>query len=291
MTIVREQKLRHGFGITRDRAAYRDAHVVVFHLPEWKWMRHFRFPKKLPHQLWVAMTMECDENYPYQRDANFMRAFDVRMTYHLDADIPARYFGFYSSWAELSAALKKMPAEKNARAPVASFISSRVNHSGRRAYARELMRNLDIDSYGKFMRNARLARDIGRASKLETLARYKFTLAFENAIGRDYVTEKFYDPLICGSVPIYLGAPNIETFAPGDHCYINVNDFANPRALAEYVRFLAHDENAYNAYFAWKQKPLRAGFVDLAMQMDTSSETRLCEWLENNYQRTIAARA
>lgn len=233
MDFVQGQELPHGFNVTRARAAYRDAQAVVFHLPEWKWMRHFRFPKKLPQQLWVAMTMECDENYPYQRDANFMRAFDVRMTYHPDADIPIPYFGYYSSWRELSAALRQEAGKKSASAPLVSFISSRINHSGRRTYVRELMHYLDIDSYGKFMRNVRIKPDRGRVSKLETLARYKFTLAFENAIGQDYVTEKFYDPLICGSVPLYLGAPNIETFALGDRCYINVNVYATPRALAE----------------------------------------------------------
>lgn len=38
-------------------------------------------------------------------------------------------------------------------------------------------------------------------------------MAFENVIAMDYVTEKFYDPLIAGSVLVYLGAPNIADFA------------------------------------------------------------------------------
>lgn len=42
------------------------------------------------------------------------------------------------------------------------------------------------------------------------VAKYKFTIAIENAICDDYITEKLWRPLIAGSVPIYLGSPSIE---------------------------------------------------------------------------------
>lgn len=45
---------------------------------------------------------------------------------------------------------------------------------------------------------------------LRLVAQYKFTLAFENAIGDDYITEKLWRPLIVGSVPVYLGSPSIK---------------------------------------------------------------------------------
>ena len=44
-----------------------------------------------------------------------------------------------------------------------------------------------------------------------TLARqYLFTIAIENSLEYDYVTEKLWQPLAAGSVPIYLGAPNVD---------------------------------------------------------------------------------
>ena len=45
---------------------------------------------------------------------------------------------------------------------------------------------------------------------LHFLARYKFLLAIENAECPDYVTEKLWKALKLGTVPIYLGAPNIQ---------------------------------------------------------------------------------
>lgn len=41
---------------------------------------------------------------------------------------------------------------------------------------------------------------------LSFVAKYKFTIAFENAICNDYITEKLWRPLIVGSVPIYYGS-------------------------------------------------------------------------------------
>lgn len=45
---------------------------------------------------------------------------------------------------------------------------------------------------------------------LRLMAKYKFTIAFENAVGDDYITEKLWRPLTLGSVPIYLGSPSVQ---------------------------------------------------------------------------------
>eukprot|EP00960_Hanusia_phi_P059267 764116-Hanusia_phi.AAC.5 len=44
----------------------------------------------------------------------------------------------------------------------------------------------------------------------------------ENSFVDDYVTEKFYQALIAGSVPVYLGAPNIHEFAPSPNSFIDM---------------------------------------------------------------------
>lgn len=45
---------------------------------------------------------------------------------------------------------------------------------------------------------------------LELNSRYKFIIAIENAKCEDYITEKFWRPLIVGAIPIYLGATTIK---------------------------------------------------------------------------------
>ncbi len=261
--------------ITTNRSLYARADAVVFHIPNWKWRPRFLLPKKRREQVWVALCMESEVNYPQLLDPRWMSRFELKMTYRLDSDVPLPYLSFYETTTAMAHALRVPPQPKQTRhAPCVSFISSGFNKSHRQAYMRELMRYIQVDSYGKFMRNARLPEDRGRSSKLECIAGYKFTLAFENSIARDYVTEKFYDPLVAGSVPVYLGAPNIDEFAPGEQCFINTAEFETPRALAEYLQHLANDD-AYAAYHTWRAKPFTPLFQTHLERFSSESHHRL----------------
>lgn len=52
------------------------------------------------------------------------------------------------------------------------------------------------------------------ASKFDVLCRYDFSLCFENTAMEGYVTEKIFDCLYAGAIPLYLGAPDINTSIP-----------------------------------------------------------------------------
>ncbi len=54
--------------------------------------------------------------------------------------------------------------------------------------------------------DARRAYRGGTSDKLATLGRYRFALAFENARFDGYVSEKLFDCLYAGTIPVYLGA-------------------------------------------------------------------------------------
>ena len=58
--------------------------------------------------------------------------------------------------------------------------------------------------------------------KMNVLRRYKFYLAFENSMVEDYVSEKMFEGLIAGSVPIYRGSQDIGQFLPSNMSVINV---------------------------------------------------------------------
>jgi hypothetical protein len=76
--------------------------------------------------------------------------------------------------------------------------------------------------YGKYVR--RVWRGI-TADKLKTLSEYKFAMCFENASYSGYVTEKIFDCLAAGTIPIYLGAPDIESIVPPS-CFIDFRRFS-----------------------------------------------------------------
>jgi len=64
------------------------------------------------------------------------------------------------------------------------------------------------------------------AQKVDGLREYRFSVAIENSSLPSYVTEKFYDCIIAGCVPLYYGAPDIANYFPSD-CFIPlpVTDF------------------------------------------------------------------
>jgi hypothetical protein len=72
------------------------------------------------------------------------------------------------------------------------------------------------------------------ASKYEVLSQYRFSLCFENMAMTGYVTEKIFDCLYAGCVPLYLGAKNIEELIPRD-TYIDCRQFSSWEALNSYV--------------------------------------------------------
>jgi hypothetical protein len=70
--------------------------------------------------------------------------------------------------------------------------------------------------------------------KLATLRQYRFTITLENTVSPGYVTEKIFDAIFAGSIPLYLGAPDITKYVPAD-CFIDVRSFKNFGLLAEHL--------------------------------------------------------
>jgi hypothetical protein len=94
------------------------------------------------------------------------------------------------------------------------------------------------------------------SDKLRTLSRYRFALCYENSRWRGYVTEKVFDCLRAGTVPIYWGAPDIQDILPPD-TYIDRREFASDEDLARYLH--AMPEARVNAYREASDAFLRSG--------------------------------
>ena len=50
--------------------------------------------------------------------------------------------------------------------------------------------------------------------------KYKFHLAFENAVCDDYFTEKLVRPFHLGAIPIFYGSKNVRDFAPRRNAFV-----------------------------------------------------------------------
>ncbi|XP_048248575.1 uncharacterized protein LOC124151241 isoform X2 [Haliotis rufescens] len=100
------------------------------------------------------------------------------------------------------------------------FVHSDCNTpSNREQYVKTLQKYVDVDSYGPCLHNKDFPEEFKnldgiagflKPDFLRFVARYKFAMAFENAICGDYITEKLWRPLQVGTVPIVLGSPTIR---------------------------------------------------------------------------------
>jgi len=197
-------------------------------------------------QLWVQGRQESAIHYPLLHDAGFNGRFDLRMTYRLDSDVPIPYLApdIFDSLPPI------VPTAQRQEVAVSAWISSPWDRCARDNFLLALMDELPTHSYGKVGRNCELAEDTGHDTKLATIRQYRFTLAFENSMTPDYVTEKFFQPLLVGSVPIYRGAPNVAEFAPAPHSYIDASNFNGPAELAGFLSAMTDAE--YASYHAWR---------------------------------------
>jgi alpha(1,3/1,4) fucosyltransferase len=79
-------------------------------------------------------------------------------------------------------------------------------------------------------------------SKLQTFSEYRFAICYENVKDTPgYITEKIFDCLFAGCVPIYLGAQNIADYIPSE-CYINRADFPDYSSLYKRIRGMPEGE-------------------------------------------------
>ncbi len=104
------------------------------------------------------------------------------------------------------------------------------------------------------------------SSKLQTLLGYQFSICFENAHGiSGYITEKIFDSLFAGCIPIYWGAPNVTEFIP-ESCFIDFRKYKNFDELFDYLinmdqkTIIEYQNNIYNYLNSEQVKPFSAEY-------------------------------
>lgn len=74
--------------------------------------------------------------------------------------------------------------------------------------------------------------------KLDTLSRYVFAICYESSVFDGFVTEKIFDCLAAGTIPIYLGAPDVVSYVPKD-CFVDRREFQTNDDLHAYLKSLS----------------------------------------------------
>ena len=78
-------------------------------------------------------------------------------------------------------------------------------------------------------------------SKTEIYSKYDFALCAENMRMSGYITEKIFDALFCGCIPIYWGAPDIRDYIPAD-CFVDMDECGGPDKAIDYCLAMTTEE-------------------------------------------------
>ncbi|XP_067657077.1 alpha-(1,3)-fucosyltransferase 7-like [Haliotis asinina] len=233
--------------VTTNRHLLTSSHSVLFNVRDLSDHPDSPLPSsRTTDQIWILHNTE-PPNYIYLPLSKFNGVFNWTSWYRKDATV----FSPYGRWVPLSPQDKILHFnEENyhrKKTKMVLWVSSNCNDRSKRMnVVQQLKQYIDIDIYGK-CGNLKCKKDCR-----EVFDDYKFYLSFENGYCRDYLTEKFWRPIIRDQIPVVRGGADYKTMVPPGS-YINVDDFSNVRSLAEYLWNVARNESLYNSYFSWKK--------------------------------------
>jgi hypothetical protein len=286
--------------------------------PKWRWPERERERERETErerergrqQVWAFADWRAAANYPTFLDPSFMGNFNVtigqRRNYTIwSADIlgspktaykmtverlreEGRRVGAVGVVGDPRAAGRRGvhagPPFPTGDAYLAAFVSNCVDKAGRRHDLRTLASLVPTHSFGTCERNALLPASLrgGKSrygEKVAALRHYPFAFAFENVGEADYVTEKVWNALEAGAVPVYWGAPNVADFLPHPSAILDVREYDSLEAVAEAITFYStHHEELLARFHGWRSSPLPASLAAAIPRVRGYYECALCEW-------------
>jgi hypothetical protein len=227
--------------------------------------------KTLPHQSRSTLTMESSVIHPkiteewysindFDFSYGFHNGLMTEQTSYFLSDPRLLYDGIFVPWEE-----------REQRALVISCVGSGVGKRG--PWVLEFGQKVSTHHLCALGNNApadvklqeptwdyawRFSSD-GPREKVKRFRKYKFCIAYENAAEDGYATEKLYDALRSGCIPIYWGAPDVKSiwhFA--EQSVIFVDDYPTMDALVDRVHQIAANKTLWESFFAWRQHPIPA---------------------------------
>jgi len=102
-------------------------------------------------------------------------------------------------------------------------------------------------------------------------------LAVENSIEEDYVTEKMWQPLKMGAVPIALGRNVSQHLLPHTSAAIYAEDFSSVEELAGYIKKVSNSSWLWHTHTAWKVGNFSRTFQRQVFNSFASLGCRICE--------------
>ncbi|XP_072528230.1 4-galactosyl-N-acetylglucosaminide 3-alpha-L-fucosyltransferase 9-like [Salminus brasiliensis] len=253
--------------ITEDRGQYDKADAVLFHVRDiFNDMENLRKLPRPPEQRWVWMNSESPGWTP--KLAGGEDLFNLTSNYKRDADIWVPYGRVMKATEEERTSFKIPQKDKL----VCWIVSHWEDKLWRVGYFNEFSQHIKVEGYGQHF-----GRKVSGDDYFKIISSCKFYLSFENSIYKDYITEKVYNPLTLGTVPVVIGPPrsNYEEYLPA-HSFIHINDFSTPKELADYLIHLDKNQALYEEHFHWRK------YFVAKLGLAEEHACRTCEYLRSN---------
>ncbi|XP_060929784.1 alpha-(1,3)-fucosyltransferase 4-like [Limanda limanda] len=248
----------HGCTITDDRSSYPDADAVLVHHREVATGSAELPPEPRPvDQKWIWMNYESPAHTPALWRLEGL--FNLTMSYRADSDVFLPYGFLIPRLRRTRTTPDRFTHQLHAPSPaqlrrprlVAWVISNWADTQARVAFYRKLRRYVHVDVYGNAGRP--VPEDGGPGGLARLIGRYQFYLALENSQHTDYITEKLWNAVLAGAVPVVLGPDrkNYERFLPPE-AFIHVDDFPTVRGLARYLLMLRLNPGRLRRHLDWR---------------------------------------
>ncbi|XP_028276022.1 alpha-(1,3)-fucosyltransferase 4-like [Parambassis ranga] len=242
--------------LTDDAGSYPEADAVLIHHREIVTGEADLPQAPRPHaQKWIWMNYESPTHTP--RLWRLEGVFNLTFSYRTDSDIFLPYGYLVPRTRTVSDVHNHFaqplygPSHSSLRPHrlVAWVISNWSESHARVAFYYQLRRYIQIDVFGRAGRTL----PAGSGSVVQLVRRYLFYLALENSQHTDYITEKLWNAVRAGAVPVVLGPSrqNYERFLPPE-AFIHVDDFPTVQELARYLLTLRRSPARMRRHLDWR---------------------------------------
>ncbi|XP_029027334.1 alpha-(1,3)-fucosyltransferase 4-like [Betta splendens] len=243
-----------GCRITDDRSEYARADAVVFHHREIG-AGSVQLPSepRPSAQKWIWMNFESPSHSP--RLGSFEGVFNLTMSYRKDSSIFIPSGSVIPVGREVTGVAQPLstPSDSELSRPhfVAWVVSNWSQNQARVILYNKLRQYIDVDVFGHGHRP--LPPESGN-NVVQLVRQYLFYLAMENSQHTDYMTEKLWNSIEAGAVPVVLGPSrkNYERFLPPE-AFIHVDDFPTVEELARYLQTLRVNPHRLKKHLDWRK--------------------------------------
>ncbi|ELT87095.1 hypothetical protein CAPTEDRAFT_65214, partial [Capitella teleta] len=242
---------------TNDRSQLADSDAVIFRARR---LENLPMPERPNYnQKWIFYEVEPPYKvYEYTDLSKYKDVFNLSATYSAESDM-AHLIDLKKCHINENK-LKRFSQinfAANKSKDAIWFVSNCHSQSKREAFAKEMQKYIGVDIYGKCGTlscgtNSFASYASGAECHQKLFTGYRFYLAFENSICKDYLTEKLWKLSGHSIIPVVMGGVDYKNMLPAQ-THVDVRDFGDAKKLSEFLLELSQNDELYNTYVArWK---------------------------------------